>query len=43
MGDVWRFGFFKRQERHLTQDLNLYRVPEDLERLIGTLVAILIG
>ncbi len=43
MGDAWRFGFLKRQEKHLTQDLNLYRVPQDLERLVGTLVAILTG
>ncbi len=41
MGDVWRFGFLRRQEKHLTQDLNLYSVPQDLERLVGTLVAIL--
>ncbi len=41
MGDAWRFGFLDRGSEHLTQDLRLYTVPDDLERLVGTLVAIL--
>ncbi len=41
MGDAWRFGFLQPERSHLTQDLRLYRVPDDLERLVGSLVAIL--
>lgn len=40
-GNIWQFGQFNRQARHITQDLNLYRVPADLEDLLRTLVAIL--
>ncbi len=43
MGDVWRFGFLEREAKHLTQDLHLYRVPEDLGTLLGSLVGILSG
>ncbi|HZG41118.1 MAG TPA: hypothetical protein VEZ50_20775 [Nodosilinea sp.] len=40
-GNIWQFGQFDRQARHITQDLNLYRVPADLEDLLRTLVYIL--
>ncbi len=38
-GDVWQFGLLNREERQITQDLNLYRVPADLEDLLRILVA----
>jgi hypothetical protein len=41
MGNVWQFGFLEREARRVTQDLNLFRVPADVEDLVGTLVAIL--
>jgi hypothetical protein len=41
-GDIWQFGSFHRQNRVVTQDLMLYRVPTDLEVLMQVLVAILI-
>ena len=37
-GNIWQFGQFDRQTRHVTQDLNLYRVPADLEDLLRILV-----
>jgi hypothetical protein len=37
-GNIWQFGQYDRQERHVTQDLNLYRVPADLEDLLRILV-----
>jgi hypothetical protein len=40
-GDIWQFGSFQRQERLITQDLMLYRVPTDLEILLRILVGIL--
>lgn len=40
-GNIWQFGQFNRQTRQVTQDLNLYRVPADLEELLRILVHIL--
>jgi len=40
-GTIWQFGMFVRQSRQITQDLNLYRVPADLEELLRSLVGIL--
>lgn len=37
-GNIWQFGQFSRQSREVTQDLNLYRVPADLEELLRTLI-----
>jgi hypothetical protein len=43
LGDVWRFGHLDRTTKMVTQDINLYRVPTDLEDLARSLVAILNG
>ena len=40
-GNIWQFGQFNRQSRAVTQDLDLYRVPADLEDLLRILVNIL--
>lgn len=40
-GNIWQFGTFDRQSRQVTQDLNLYRVPADLDELLRILVGIL--
>lgn len=40
-GDVWKFGQLHRQEKRIVQDINLYRVPADLEELLQILVGIL--
>ncbi len=40
-GNIWQFGQFDRQQRQVTQDLNLYRVPADLEALLRILVYLL--
>lgn len=37
-GSIWQFGQFNRQSREITQDLDLYRVPADLEELLQILV-----
>jgi catechol 2,3-dioxygenase-like lactoylglutathione lyase family enzyme len=42
-GDVWRFGILDRAAKRVTQDLNLYRVPADLDPLLHILVGILTG
>ena len=41
IGDIWQFGILDRKARTVTQDLNLYRVPADLEPLLRILVGIL--
>ncbi|MGK7918403.1 MAG: hypothetical protein AB4080_00115 [Trichodesmium sp.] len=43
IGKIWQFALLKRQEKQVRQDLNLYRVPNDLEDLMKILVAILSG
>jgi hypothetical protein len=40
-GNIWQFGQFDRQSREVTQDLDLYRVPADLDYLLRILVKIL--
>jgi hypothetical protein len=40
-GDIWQFCLLNRENKQITQDLNLYRVPADIEELIRILVAIL--
>lgn len=39
--DIWQFGWLHKEKQQITQDLNLYRVPADLEELLGILIAIL--
>jgi hypothetical protein len=40
-GNIWQFGQFDRQSRTITQDLDLYRVPADLDDLLRILISIL--
>ncbi len=40
-GDSWVFGCFDRAHRTITQDLKIYRVPEDLPHLVLILAGIL--
>jgi hypothetical protein len=42
-GDIWRFGILDRTTQSITQDLNLFRVPADLDELLRVLIAILDG
>ncbi|USR89540.1 hypothetical protein NEA10_11645 [Phormidium yuhuli AB48] len=42
-GDIWQFGRLNCQQHQVEQDLNLYRVPADLEQLFPILIAILAG
>ena len=41
LGEIWRFGILDRQAKQVTQDINWYRVPTDLEDLMAVLIAIL--
>ena len=40
-GNDWRFGMFNRSTRCVTQDLKLYRVPEELGQLVSILVGLI--
>ena len=41
IGNIWQFVVLHRESKEITQDLNLYRVPNDLEILMKTLVALM--
>jgi hypothetical protein len=43
MGDVWRFGKLDRTQQSIFQDINLFKVPDDLEDLVKVMVGILDG
>lgn len=40
-GEDWRFATYHRQEKQITEDFKLYRVPEELSELMRILVGIL--
>ncbi len=41
LGDIWRFGVLERNEKRLQKDMNVYRLPADLEELLLVLLGIL--
>lgn len=43
MGDVWRFGKLERGLKQITQDLSLFKIPDDLDPLLKSLLGILQG
>lgn len=43
MGDVWRFGKLDRSIQQITQDINLFKVPDEIETLVRVLMGILQG
>jgi hypothetical protein len=42
-GQLWQFGRFERTNKHLVEDLTLYRIPEDLERVLRILIGIIVS
>ncbi len=40
-GDIWQFGKLDREEKKISCDLKLYRVPDDLDELFPILVSLL--
>jgi hypothetical protein len=40
-GNIWQFAFLEPCSKQITQDLQLYRVPTDLEELFAILLGIL--
>ncbi|MDY7004272.1 MAG: hypothetical protein SWX82_10045 [Cyanobacteriota bacterium] len=43
MGDIWRFGKLNKAEKQITQDINLFKIPDDIKDLGAVLVGILEG
>lgn len=43
IGNAWNFGKLEVKESKIRQDITLYRVPDDLEELMGILVGIVGG
>ena len=41
IGDVWRFGYLDAHQKHITQDISLYTIPDRLAELLAVLVGIL--
>ena len=42
-GQIWQFGLLQREQKHLIEDLTLYRVPQELEPLTRILMGIVLG
>jgi hypothetical protein len=43
VGHVWQFGILQRKEKRVIQDVNLFRVPADVEDLLRVMIAVLQG
>lgn len=41
IGSVWVFGYLDQSQKRITQDISLYRVPDDLEVLMAIILGIL--
>ena len=41
IGNIWQFVILHRESKEITQDINLYHVPNDLETLMKILVALM--
>ena len=41
IGDAWRFGYLDAVNKTITQDIALYRIPDDLAQIMNVLVGIL--
>ena len=40
-GDAWKFGYFERARQTLWQDISLYALPSDLNRVVSILLGII--
>lgn len=41
IGEVWRFGQLNREQKRITQDLELFKIPTDLEALVSAILGII--
>ncbi len=40
VGNIWQFGILQRQDKQVIQDMNLFRVPADVEELLRVIIFI---
>lgn len=40
IGNIWQFGILRRAEKQIIQDINLFRVPADVEDLLRIMIGI---
>lgn len=43
IGNIWQFGKIDISQQQITQDINLFKVPGDLDNLVAVIVGILEG
>lgn len=43
IGDAWRFGILDKTQKRIIQDIALYRVPDDLDLLVRSMIGIIEG
>ncbi len=41
VGDAWRFGYLDTRKSEITQDIALYRIPDDLQQLTQILIGLI--
>ncbi len=41
IGNVWQFGKLESNQKQITQDINLFKVPDDLDNLVSVIIGIL--
>jgi hypothetical protein len=43
IGNVWQFGKLDSSQQQITQDINLFKVPGDIDSLVSVIIGILEG
>lgn len=43
IGNLWQFGRLNRSQQVIVQDINLFKVPDDLNNLASVIIGILEG
>jgi hypothetical protein len=41
IGEVWKFGKLEPEQKRITQDLELFKIPADLEQLVKVILGIM--
>jgi hypothetical protein len=43
IGNIWQFGKLDSNKKQITQDINLFKIPGDLDNLVNVIIGILEG
>lgn len=41
VGNIWQFGTLERESKHISKDIDTFRVPLDVDDLFNTLIGIM--